>query len=71
MEFHERVREMFLQLATGQPEHYLVLDGRKPVQEISAEIWARLEPLLDGATRNARATAPGPASALVDDGSET
>ena len=71
VEFHERVREMFLQLATGQPEHYLVLDGRKPVQEISAEIWARLEPLLDGATRNASATAPGPASALVDDGSET
>ena len=71
VEFHERVREMFLQLATGQPEHYLVLDGRKPVQEISAEIWARLEPLLDGATRNASATAPGPASVLVDDGSET
>jgi len=71
VEFHERVREMFLQLATGQPEHYLVLDGRKPVQEISAEIWARLEPLLDGATRNASATAPGPASLLVDDGKET
>ena len=71
VEFHERVREMFLQLATGQPEHYLVVDGRKPAQEISAEIRARLEPLLDGATRNASATAPGPASALVDDGSET
>jgi len=71
VEFHERVREMFLQLATGQPEHYLVVDGRKPAQEISAEIRARLEPLLDGAARNASATAPGPASALVDDGSET
>jgi len=71
VEFHERVREMFLQLATGRPEHYVVVDGRQAVEEISAEIRARLEPLLDGATRNASATAPGPASALVDDGSET
>ena len=49
--FHERVRDMFLQLATGQPEHYLVVDARKPVEEIAAEIRARVVPLLEAAPR--------------------
>ena len=35
VEFHERVREMFLQLASGSPEHYLVVDARLPVEEIA------------------------------------
>ena len=30
LEFHERVREMFLQLAAAAPEHYLVVDARLP-----------------------------------------
>ncbi|QNN54677.1 dTMP kinase [Nocardioides mesophilus] len=49
--FHERVREMFLQLASAQPERYLVVDARRPVEEVEAEIRQRLEPLLEGATR--------------------
>ena len=32
VEFHERVREMFLQLAGAAPEHYLVVDARRPVR---------------------------------------
>jgi dTMP kinase len=51
VEFHERVREMFLQLASGQPENYLVVDARQPVDVIAAEIRARVEPLLDSAVR--------------------
>ena len=51
VEFHERVREMFLQLAALAPEHYLVVDARRPVEEITAEIRSRLSPLLDQATR--------------------
>ncbi len=42
---------MFLQLATGQPEHYLVVDARAPIEEIATEIRARVEPLLEAATR--------------------
>jgi dTMP kinase len=49
--FHERVREMFLRLATGSSEHYLVLDARRPVEEIAAAIQARVRPLLSHATR--------------------
>jgi dTMP kinase len=55
--FHERVREMFLQLATGSPEHYLVVDARRPVEEVTTEILTRLRPLLGQAARHA-GTAP-------------
>jgi len=51
--FHERVREMFLRLATGSPEHYLILDARRPVEEITAAIQGRLQPLLAHASRAA------------------
>ena len=42
VEFHERVRDMFLRLAAAEPEHYLVVDGRRPVDEIADEIRLRL-----------------------------
>jgi dTMP kinase len=51
VDFHERVRDMFLQLASGAPEHYLVVDARKPVEQIAAEIRERVRPLLEAATR--------------------
>jgi dTMP kinase len=51
VEFHERVREMFLLLAGRAPEHYLVLDARQPVEEITAAILVRLRPLLGSAVR--------------------
>jgi dTMP kinase len=46
VEFHERVRQGFLDLAAADPEHYLVLDARAPVEEIAAAIRARVEVLL-------------------------
>lgn len=46
LDFHERVREAFLTLAKADPEHYLVLDAREPVEEIAARIGERLAPLL-------------------------
>ncbi len=51
LEFHERVRQMFLQLAAAQPQHYLVVDARKPADEIEQLIRKRVEPLLGHATR--------------------
>ncbi|HET9859451.1 MAG TPA: dTMP kinase [Nocardioidaceae bacterium] len=51
LEFHERVREAFLRLASAQPEHYLVVDARLPVQEIAAAVRERVEPLLEQAVR--------------------
>jgi dTMP kinase len=50
-EFHERVREAFVAMAKANPDHYLVLDARAPVDEIHATIRARIEPLLAQADR--------------------
>jgi dTMP kinase len=49
IEFHLRVREEFLRLARADPDHYVVLDARAPVDEIAAGVHARLAPLLAGA----------------------
>ncbi|HET7388388.1 MAG TPA: dTMP kinase [Nocardioidaceae bacterium] len=64
VEFHERVRQMFLQLASAAPEHYLVVDAREPADDIAGQVQARVRPLLDHAVR-AQADPP---PTLVDDG---
>ncbi|KRF37902.1 dTMP kinase [Nocardioides sp. Soil805] len=46
VEFHQRVRQGFLDLAAADPEHYLVLDARAPIEEIADAIRARIEVLL-------------------------
>ena len=51
LEFHQRVRQAFLDLAAQDPDHYLVLDARASIDEIAAEIAARVEPLLVRAVR--------------------
>jgi dTMP kinase len=51
VEFHQRVRDAFVAMAAADPDHYLVLDARLPVEEIAAEVRAEITPLLDLATR--------------------
>ncbi|WP_122816153.1 dTMP kinase [Nocardioides pantholopis] len=51
LEFHQRVRAAFLELAAADPEHYLVLDARSPIEQIAAAVRARVGTLLAGATR--------------------
>ena len=46
LEFHQRVRQGFLDLAAADPDHYLVLDARAPVDEIADAIRERVEALL-------------------------
>ncbi len=46
LEFHLRVRQGFLALAIADTEHYLVIDGRLPAQEIHTVIIDRVQPLL-------------------------
>jgi len=45
-DFHERVRERFLELARRGGSRYLVVDGTRPADEITETIKARLEPVL-------------------------
>jgi dTMP kinase len=46
VEFHQRVRQGFLDLAAADPDHYVVLDARAPIEEIAAVIRARVGELL-------------------------
>ena len=51
VEFHERARQAFLGFAAADPDHYLVLDARLPVDDIAAAVRDRVTPLLGQATR--------------------
>jgi dTMP kinase len=44
--FHDAVRQSFLELASSDPEHYLVLDARGSRDAIAAKVRERLAPLL-------------------------
>ena len=46
IEFHERVRQEFLDLAAADPEHYLVLDAHEDAETIAAAVRARVTGLL-------------------------
>ncbi len=46
IDFHDRVRQEYLQLASIDPERYLVIDARRPISEIHVEIVSRIQELL-------------------------
>ena len=52
VEFHERVRQAYLDLAARDPDHYLVLDARLPVDVIAAAVQDRVQPLLGQAKKS-------------------
>lgn len=45
-EFHVRTREAFLARAAAEPERWLVLDAARGIDEIAADVRARVAPLL-------------------------
>ena len=51
LEFHERVRAAFTEMAEADPDHYLVLDARSDVDDIERAVRERVTPLLAGASR--------------------
>ena len=51
LEFLERAREAFLRLAAADPDHYLVIDARRGVDDIAEQVRAAVEPLLGQAAR--------------------
>jgi dTMP kinase len=42
MDFHERVRQEFLQLATLDPERYVIIDGNQSIEETHTAIISRV-----------------------------
>jgi dTMP kinase len=50
-EFHQRVRQAFLDLAAVDADHYLVLDAHGEAEAIAAAVRERVSPLLSRARR--------------------
>ena len=46
IEFHQRVRAEFLRLAESDPDHYLVLDARAPVDEVADVVHTHVMKLI-------------------------
>jgi dTMP kinase len=53
IDFHERIRQEYLQLTLLDPERYLVVDGRQTIEEIHHEIITRVGEI-PGLRRNIR-----------------
>ena len=53
IDFHERVRQEFLQLALLDPERYFIVDGSKSIEETHTEIISRVSEIA-ALKRNAR-----------------
>lgn len=45
-DFHEAVREEFLELARADPERYAVIDGTRPREEVHAQVLAAVSEVL-------------------------
>lgn len=57
-EFHERVRQSFLDLAALDPDRYVVIDATLPTDQIGERIRAAVEPLLSEVHRRAAEPTP-------------
>jgi dTMP kinase len=43
LEFHERLRQGFLDIAKGEPRRCKVIDGTGPPERVAAEVWEHVE----------------------------
>ncbi|MBM7807201.1 dTMP kinase [Geodermatophilus bullaregiensis] len=48
LDFHERVRATFRDLAAAEPGRYLVLDAARPAEDLATAVRERVAPLLPG-----------------------
>ena len=48
LEFHQRVRQGYLELAKAEPERWLVVDSSLPKERVAEIIWRRVGALLEG-----------------------
>ena len=47
-EFYTRVRNGYLELAKEEPDRFIVIDGKQPIEIIHEEIWKTVDYLLPG-----------------------
>ncbi len=47
LDFHSRVQQGYLALAAANRERWLVVDASLPVRALSAQVWGKVQPLLE------------------------
>jgi dTMP kinase len=47
-EFHRKIREAYLALASAEPERFRVMDGSLPIDTIADQVWRAVNSLLTG-----------------------
>ena len=58
VEFHEELRQAFLDIAAREPKRFAVIDGRAPRDVVAERIWQTVEQRLLGARQAAEAATP-------------
>lgn len=56
--FHGRVRATFLALAAAEPDRFLTVDASRPIDDVAAQIAARVEALVDAKRAELEGAAP-------------
>ena len=46
VDFHRKIRRGYSALAAADPEGWLVLDGQRPPEELSREIWVKVQTII-------------------------
>ncbi len=46
VDFHRKIRRGYSALAAADPEGWLVLDGQRPPEELSREIWGKVQTII-------------------------
>ncbi len=46
VDFHRKIRRGYSALAAADPEGWLVVDGQRPPEELSREIWGKVQTIL-------------------------
>ena len=49
LSFHRRLREAFLRIAEENPKRCVIIDAARPPEEVAADIWRAVQPLLEKA----------------------
>lgn len=45
-DFHERVRHGYFEIAEREPQRFRIIDGRRTIDQVAAEVWAEIATLL-------------------------
>ena len=57
LEFHDRVRQGFLELARAEPRRFVTIDAGREIQDVELQVWAAFESRIIGPRQ---ASAPPP-----------